>query len=378
MKILILGVNGFIGNRLAEHILTTTPWEVFGMDLGSDKVAHLLQHRQFHFVEGDISINREWVEYHVKKCDVVLPLVAIATPIAYVREPLRVFELDFEENLRVIRDCVKYKKRVIFPSTSEVYGMCPDESFAEDTSHLVLGPIQKQRWIYSCSKQLLDRVIWAYGQEEHLSFTLVRPFNWIGPKLDALAAPKEGSSRVVTQFIHNLVTGQPIKLVNGGQQRRSFTYLDDGIDCLMKIIEDRDKVCNGQIFNIGNPHNDMTITELAHTLRTLYHRHPLYRGDGVGPEIVHVTEEAYYGQGYQDMAFRKPSIQKAKELLGWEPRVHLNTALALTLDAYLKEHRNRSMEKQEIVWGKGGQKRSERATPPFPQTPKDFTIQPSS
>ena len=78
--------------------------------------------------------------------------------------PLRVFELDFEENLRVVRQSVKYNRRVIFPSTSEVYGMSPDTPFNEETSHLVLGPICKQRWIYSCAKQLLDRVIWAYGR----------------------------------------------------------------------------------------------------------------------------------------------------------------------------------------------------------------------
>jgi UDP-4-amino-4-deoxy-L-arabinose formyltransferase/UDP-glucuronic acid dehydrogenase (UDP-4-keto-hexauronic acid decarboxylating) len=109
----------------------------------------------------------------VRKCDIVLPLVAIATPIEYVRNPLRVFELDFEENLRVVRYCAKYGKRIIFPSTSEVYGMCADENFDEDHSRLVLGPIRKQRWIYSCSKQLLDRVIWAYGATQFLA---VHPF----------------------------------------------------------------------------------------------------------------------------------------------------------------------------------------------------------
>ncbi len=89
---------------------------------------------RFHFFEGDITINKEWIEYHVRKCDVVLPLVAIATPATYVSEPLRVFELDFEANLPIVRHCVKYRKRVIFPSTSEVYGMCPDEEFDPETS----------------------------------------------------------------------------------------------------------------------------------------------------------------------------------------------------------------------------------------------------
>ena len=204
MRVLILGVNGFIGNALTERILDTTDWNVSGLDIGSDQIADLPRQPAVHFLEGDIAINKEWIEYHIKKCDVVLPLVAIATPAAYVTQPLAVFELDFEENLRIVKQAVRYGKRVVFPSTSEVYGMCPDAEFDEDTSPLVSGPIHKQRWIYSCSKQLLDRVIWAYGQQG-LQFTLFRPFNWFGPHLDDIDSPKEGSSRVLTQFLHNIL-----------------------------------------------------------------------------------------------------------------------------------------------------------------------------
>jgi nucleoside-diphosphate-sugar epimerase len=157
MRVLILGVNGFIGNALTERILQHTDWDVSGLDIGSDKIAPFLDNPRFTYLEDDIAINKEWIEYQVKKCDVVLPLVAIATPAAYVKTPLAVFELDFEENLRIVKQAVRYRKRVVFPSTSEVYGMCPDAEFDEDASPLVYGPIQKQRWIYSCSKQLLDR-----------------------------------------------------------------------------------------------------------------------------------------------------------------------------------------------------------------------------
>ena len=197
-KILILGVNGFIGHHLSNRILETTDWEVFGMDMQSERVTDLLEHERFHFFEGDITINKEWIEYNVKKCDVLLPLVAIATPATYVRQPLRVFELDFEANLPIVRQAVKYGKRVIFPSTSEVYGMCADDEFDPYASPLVYGPIDKPRWIYACSKQLMDRVIAAYGQEQGLDYTLFRPFNWIGSGLDSIHTAKEGSSRVIT------------------------------------------------------------------------------------------------------------------------------------------------------------------------------------
>ena len=111
-KVLILGVNGFIGHHLSQEIIRSTDWEIFGMDMQNDRITDLLGEPRFHFFEGDITINREWIEYHVKKCDVVLPLVAIATPATYVREPLRVFELDFEANLPIVRAAVRYDPRV--------------------------------------------------------------------------------------------------------------------------------------------------------------------------------------------------------------------------------------------------------------------------
>ena len=152
-KVLILGVNGFIGHHLTRAIIETTDWQVFGMDMQTDRVTQWLDHPRFHFFEGDITINKEWIEYHVKKCDVVLPLVAIATPATYVREPLRVFELDFEANLPIVRQCLKYRKRLVFPSTSEVYGMCDDAEFDPVASNMVYGPIDKPRWIYARSEE---------------------------------------------------------------------------------------------------------------------------------------------------------------------------------------------------------------------------------
>lgn len=337
MKILILGVNGFIGNSLAAKILQETDWEIFGMDIREDKLDMCQGDTKFHFVEGDISINKEWIEYHVKKCDVVMPLVAIATPATYVREPLKVFRLDFEENLSIVRLCVKYGKRLLFPSTSEVYGMCTDNEFDEDESSLVLGPIRMQRWIYSASKQLLDRVIWAYGFQQGLKFTLFRPFNWIGPKLDELASDpeKEGSSRVVTQFISSLLLGEPIRLVDGGLQKRCFTYIDDGISCLMKIIENKDDRLNGEIFNIGNPANEATIKDLAYKLKELFMNHPATKNINKYSEIIDVYSNEFYGEGYQDINFRVPSIKKAKTIIGWEPKVNLDEALRKTLEYYL-------------------------------------------
>jgi nucleoside-diphosphate-sugar epimerase len=338
MKVLILGVNGFIGHHLTQRILGTTDWLVYGMDLASDRLNGTLLHQRFHFLEGDIAINREWIEYHIKKCDVIIPLVAIATPKLYMEDPIGVFTLDFEMNLNIVKQAVKYRKRIVFPSTSEVYGASTDPEFDEEKTFLVTGPIRNERWIYSCSKQLLDRVIYAHGIRGNLEFTLFRPFNWTGPKLDSLDTAKEGSSRVVTQFIAELFLKRPISLVDGGNQKRCFTYIDDGIDALMKILENRDGCCRNQIINIGNPRNECSIRELAHFLKRIFLDHPAHRADTEVSEIIEAPSEIYYGKGYQDIFFRKPSIEKARTLLGWEPRVGLEEALRKTLYAFLEEN----------------------------------------
>jgi nucleoside-diphosphate-sugar epimerase len=341
MKVLILGVNGFIGNALTHRILTTTDWEVYGLDMATDKLERSIGDSRFHFLEGDITINKEWIEYHIKKCDVVLPLVAIATPVTYVKDPLRVFELDFEENLKIIRQCVKHKKRVIFPSTSEVYGMSPDREFDEENSPLMLGPINKERWIYSCAKQMLDRVIYAYGEHEGLRYTLFRPFNWIGPKLDSISTAKEGSSRVLTQFLYNIIAGEPIQLVDGGNQRRSFTYIEDGIDCLMKIIANENGCADRGIFNIGNPVNDLSVRELAELLVKLVREYPDYKDKADNCQLLEVTSGEFYGKGYQDMLTRVPSVRNAKEKLGWAPQTSVEDALRATLEFYLVQEREK-------------------------------------
>ncbi|MGC8735280.1 MAG: bifunctional UDP-4-keto-pentose/UDP-xylose synthase [Dissulfurimicrobium sp.] len=340
MKILIVGVNGFIGSHLVRRILAETEWEVYGMDLSSDRLGRLIHDPRFHFLEGDISINKEWIEYHIKKCDVCLPLVAIATPASYVKDPLAVFELDFEENLRIVRQCAKYKTRVIFPSTSEVYGMSQDPIFNEETSLLVYGPIHKQRWIYACAKQMMDRVIWAMGRDRGLQFTLIRPFNWIGPGLDSLTTPKEGSSRVVTQFLGHILRGEPITLVDGGRQRRCFTYVDDGLDCLIEILKNKNGRCDGQIFNIGNPNNDYSVRELAETMIKVVREFPSLAALADKVEFREVPAEVYYGPDYQDVGYRVPDITRAHTVLGWTPKIGLEEALRRTISAYVLDQSN--------------------------------------
>jgi len=247
-----------------------------------------------------------------------------------------VFELDFEANLPIVRACVHHGKRLVFPSTSEVYGMSRDRQFDPETSELVLGPINRPRWIYSCAKQLMDRVIWAYGMQRGLDFTLFRPFNWIGPGLDNLDAPKEGSSRVVTQFLGQIVRGEPIRLVDGGSQRRSFTYVDDGINALMKIIENPKGIASGKIYNIGNPRNNYSIKALARMMVDLALAYPEFQRQAKKVRLVSTSASKYYGAGYQDMQNRVPRIAATTRDLGWRPATTMRQALRHIYEAYRK------------------------------------------
>jgi UDP-4-amino-4-deoxy-L-arabinose formyltransferase/UDP-glucuronic acid dehydrogenase (UDP-4-keto-hexauronic acid decarboxylating) len=164
--------------------------------------------------------------------------------------------------------------------------------------------------------------------------------------LDSLDTAKEGSSRVVTQFIAELLMKKPLFLVDGGQQKRCFTYVNDGIDALMRILENKDNACQNQIINIGNPGNECSIEELAHMLKRIFMAHPNHKEDNVFSEIIEQSADSYYGKGYQDILTRKPSIEKAEKLLGWSPNVGLEDSLRMTLYAFLEEHENPAKAKR--------------------------------
>lgn len=339
-KFFITGVNGFIGSMLAEKLLGQG-YKVAGIDPETFNIKHLLKNKKFSFMKARLENSHGLVEKQIKAAGIIIPLAAVATPVDYIRNPLKVFELDFEENLFIVKMCVKHKKRIIFPSTSEVYGMCGDASFNEDTSKFILGPTKNQRWIYSCCKQLLERIIWAHGKESGLRFTVFRPFNWVGPRLDSLKGARSKSSRVITLFISNIVNGEPLLLVDGGGQRRSFTDISDGVGCLLKIIENKNSVCDGEIFNIGNPGNEMNIKELAEKLLESFKKHPLRRRFPEPPGIKSVKSGLFYGEGYEDIPHRKPCVKKAEKLFGWKPRTPFSETLEKTLDYFLKKARPR-------------------------------------
>jgi UDP-apiose/xylose synthase len=351
VNILTLGAGGFIGSHLATRLIAEGH-TVVAVDVNSDKVAELLDHDRFTFIHQDIRDPLWRLDPLVEAADLVIDLIAYANPGLYIKIPLEVFRLNFTENLKIAEACVRHGKRLIQFSTCEVYGRTaatlkharladPEDpihaTFSEDESEFILGPVGKHRWIYACAKQLLERVLHAYGLEHGFNYTIIRPFNFIGPKIDFLPTGNAGCPRVFSYFMDALLHGGVMPVVDGGNRRRCYTYIDDAVECAYRIVENPGGVCDRQIFNIGSPYNEISILQMAETMREIYAE----KFDSTGPlaRIESVPGETFYGEGYEDSDRRIPNIDKARKLLGWEPKWGFRELLAATMQYYVEETR---------------------------------------
>ena len=349
--IVVLGAGGFIGAHLSEALLDAG-YTVTGVDTHADKIDELLSREAFTLHRSDIRDRSLDLEALVRTADLVIDLIAHANPGIYVARPLDVFRLNFNENLRIAEYCVAHGKRLIQFSSCEVYGKTaaavapdaladPDDPalavFHEDTTDLIMGPVGMHRWIYACAKQLLERVLHAYGLEDQLHYTIVRPFNFIGPKIDYLPQDTDGFPRVFSHFMEALLTGVPMKLVNGGGQRRCYTYIEDAVDCILRVVENPGGVCDRQILNVGNPDNEIAIRDLARLMQEIY-REKFAAAPCRLPDPVDVSALAFYGAGYDDSDRRIPDITKVRTLLGWSPRWGIRPLLEETMAYYVREY----------------------------------------
>jgi UDP-apiose/xylose synthase len=349
--ICILGCGGFIGSHLVSRILSATNWKVRGIDRDDAKISELTHDPKFLFEKADIGASVDGiVDDFIAESDVVVSLAALCNPSQYNTIPLEVIQSNFTGPVRIVEKCSELKKWLVHFSTCEVYGTTvshaahrqfdPEtDTFREEATPLVLGPVRAQRWTYACAKQLLERAIFAHGFEHGLEYTIVRPFNFIGPRMDFLPSASGGDAgvpRVLACFMDALLSGKPIKLVDGGKNFRSFTYIDDAIDALMAILE-RPKKAKGRIFNIGNPANETNIAGLADLMIRVYRE--LRPGAAATPAVIETIPSAeFYGKGYEDSDRRIPDISKAQSLLDWKPKTPLLQALKTTMAHYIREY----------------------------------------
>jgi UDP-apiose/xylose synthase len=336
-NILILGAGGFIGSHLTEALMHQAEYNVIGVDINSEKLQDASINPIYHSL--NISHDKQAITELIREAQIVVNLVAIANPGMYVVDPLRTFQLDFMDNLFVVEECVKYRKRLIQFSSSEVYGksastFTPDVSygFDEDESHLILGPVNKHRWIYSCSKQLLERVIHAHGLQSNLDYTVIRPFNYIGPRIDFLPSHEDGIPRVFSYFMDALLYNKPMQLVNGGLQMRCYTDIRDATNAHVLIISDAKKQARQQIINVGHKRNEITIKGLAEKMNSIWNSN--YGTYSIEP--IEVSGEEFYGEGYDDSDRRIP-VSKKIEKMGWSPKYSVDDILEHSMSYYFEK-----------------------------------------
>lgn len=351
-RLVMLGCGGFIGSHLldrlfaGEHDLGSI--QVVGWDLDGRKINKHLNNKNFIFHQSSIQDTAclPLLDEEIETADAVINLAAICNPSHYNTRPLAVIASNFLDSYRIVELCAKHNVWLIHFSTSEVYGRTiasyvPGNTYSEpdlyeldeDTSPLIMGPIHNQRWSYACAKQLLERFIYGHHKEKGLPFTIVRPLNFFGPRMDFIPGRDgEGVPRVLACFMTALLDGMPIQLVDGGRARRTIVSIHDAMRAIIAILQKPSRAVN-QIFNIGNRDNEVTIAELADLMRQIFARITNDSRYCVHP-VEHVTAEEFYGVGYEDCDRRMPKLCKAKDLLGWQPEISLADSLEETMQYY--------------------------------------------
>ncbi|MGK0185660.1 MAG: UDP-apiose/xylose synthase [Verrucomicrobiales bacterium] len=354
MNILLLGAGGFIGVNLTERLLKDGGHQLTAVDISEEKLEHLLNAPGLTYAHLDIATDEAKIEELIKNSDVVVDLVAFANPALYVEDPVGVYDLNFTQNLKVVDQCRKNDKRLVQFSTCEVYGLTAAKAFGldskenpcpfnEDETPLIMGPIKNHRWIYACAKQLLERVLHAYRHRDGFRYSIIRPFNFVGPRIDYLPSEAGGGNpRVFSHFMDSLLYGtKPMQLVDGGEVFRAYTYIDDAVDCIVRVIENKKDNCDGEIFNIGQPENELTIAELAERMRDMFDEHFRQEGDPPRPEIVSISSKEFYGEGYEDCDRRIADVTKAKTLLDWQPKYGVDEVIFKTMEYFVNEFRKK-------------------------------------
>ncbi len=342
VHIAVLGAGGFIGSHLVPRLSERLAATVDAVDVTFDKLAPNLP--GVRLIQASIT-DPGLLDEVTARADTVISLTALCNPALYNTRPLDVIDASYTDLVPLVKLCAERGRWLVHLSTCEVYGRRaltadgrPAQRMDEDRSALCLGPIQRERWTYAAAKQLLERVIWAYGQHHGLPFTIIRPFNVVGPRMDFIpGVDGEGTPRVLAAFMRALLTGEDLVLVDGGRQRRSFLGVDEFIEAMLRILERR-RACQGQILNLGNDRNDVSIRRLAQALLKAFRAQ---RPGAFKSGMRKCRADEFYGVGYDDSVVRIPSMTKAHRLLDWHPKTTLAEMLPTIVSDYLARYESR-------------------------------------
>ena len=320
MRVLVTGGAGYIGSHLVDALIKRGD-EVLVIDNLStgkiENIRHVLGHPTFHFINDSI-LNEALLERFVPSMDLIFHLAAAVGVRNVLQDPLAAINTNVRGTEVVLGLAFKYWKRLVLASTSEIYGKASHVPFREDDDR-VLGSTAVARWSYSMSKAIDEHFAFAYAVKG-LPVSILRYFNSYGPRLD-----ERGYGSVVANLTRQALRGEPLTVHGDGKQTRCFTYIDDTVAGTLLAGEVKEAI--GEAFNIGSP-NETSILDLAKLIKRLTRSKS---------PIAFQAYEAYYGEGFEDPRRRVPSVDKAKRLLGFTPKVDLETGLKKTI-AWCREH----------------------------------------
>lgn len=302
MKIFITGGAGFVGSHLADRLHAEGNDITVIDDLSTGRyqnVAHLEGRERFRLII-DTVLNETLMEELIRESDRVFHMASAVGVKLIMEHPVKTIETIFRGTDVVLGSCAKFRKRVLIPSTSEVYGKSSEVPFAEDND-ILKGSTSKHRWAYACAKELDEFLALAHFKETRLPVAVVRLFNTVGPRQTGQYG------MVVPNFVKAAVRNEPLVVHGDGGQSRCFGHVSDVVEGLTRVIET--PACFGQVVNIGNA-EEVTIKQLAERAIAL---------TGSKSEIKYIPYEEAYGEGFEDMRRRVPSLEKAKRLVGYEP-----------------------------------------------------------
>ena len=315
MKALITGGAGFIGSHLAERLLDLGHDVAIIDDLSTgsiDNIAHLKTSPRFSYVVDSVT-NESMLAEMIDRSDVVFHLAAAVGVKLIVERPVHTIETNVHGTEVVLKHANKKRKLVFLASTSEVYGKSTDVPFRE-SADLVLGPSEKHRWAYACSKLIDEFLALAYWKEKKLPVVVVRLFNTVGPRQTGQYG------MVLPTFVRQALAGEPLTVFGDGTQSRSFTYVGDVVDALVALASEPRAI--GEVFNIGN-RGEISIRDLAERVKVLA---------GSESPIQLVPYDQAYEAGFEDMPRRVPDISKLNALIGYEPKVGLEEIILRVIE----------------------------------------------
>ena len=310
MKILITGGAGFVGSHLADKLIGEGHEITVIDDLSTGRysnIAHLEDGGRFRLII-DTVLNEKLMEDLIRETDRVYHMASAVGVRLIMEQPVKTIETIFHGTDVVLKFCSRYRKRVLIPSTSEVYGKGASVPFREDDD-LLTGATDKHRWAYACAKTLDEFLALAHWKETQLPVVVVRLFNTVGPRQTGQYG------MVVPRFVHSAIKNEPLHVHGDGTQSRCFGHVLDVVEGLSKLLDSPQ--CFGQVINLGNS-EEVSIKELAEKAIAL---------TGSSSQIQFIPYEEAYGEGFEDMRRRVPSLEKAGKLIGYKPTRNLENII---------------------------------------------------